>query len=418
MAIKSGQILHIGNDVTLIERLQTGGPGNLNIPKDKIYELGNYQSVATIRDTPDLSYSLESLDTSCALESFLTGTALASTSFDLSTCQPVDLATPFKPGKNAPLPFTITKAVGIPFLYAESISYKFGLKDNAAQTVSLKGDSIFYCPGPVYVETSLLGVAAGGTLATTHVAGIYSDASGDRRVLSVEVGSTRLTYGSDYTVSSALATGYEVATVTFTAAVTAPTPIRIMYFSSVPQVKDQTIHSLATVKPAAVRGRDIDVYVGGYDPTSAVTWGASQANKWGDVQSVTCDWKVTLDKDNEFGNYFMTGQDFDVPTVDGSINLKPRYVDTLFARIREMTGETATDRALGPNTAVPLVVDIVIKNAAIPFDAADPAANTLKRLHIPDARFTVPGFSGRVQQKLTVDVPFESDAGTLIVYPV
>jgi hypothetical protein len=40
----------------------------------------------------------------------------------------------------------------------------------------------------------------------------------------------------------------------------------------------------------------------------------------------------------------------------------------------------------------------------------------LKTLHVPDARFTVPGYSGRVQQKLTVTFNFESDLGSLLVY--
>ena len=50
MALKAGSLLTTGNDSVLIERLQTGGPGTLNIPTEKIYELGNYESVATIRD--------------------------------------------------------------------------------------------------------------------------------------------------------------------------------------------------------------------------------------------------------------------------------------------------------------------------------------------------------------------------------
>jgi hypothetical protein len=47
MAIKGGQIIHAGNGVAVIDRIQTAGPGQLNIPTEKIYELGNYKSVAT-----------------------------------------------------------------------------------------------------------------------------------------------------------------------------------------------------------------------------------------------------------------------------------------------------------------------------------------------------------------------------------
>ena len=54
MALRGGQILHVGNGVTVIDRLQVAGSGDLNIPTEKIYELGNYESVATIRDGPDI----------------------------------------------------------------------------------------------------------------------------------------------------------------------------------------------------------------------------------------------------------------------------------------------------------------------------------------------------------------------------
>ena len=35
------------------------GPNTLNIPPEKIYELGNWNSVATIKDIPEISFNLE-----------------------------------------------------------------------------------------------------------------------------------------------------------------------------------------------------------------------------------------------------------------------------------------------------------------------------------------------------------------------
>ena len=58
---------------TLVDRAQTAGPGTINIPTEKFYELGDYQSAATVRDIPDLSFSLESLDVSAELECMLPG---------------------------------------------------------------------------------------------------------------------------------------------------------------------------------------------------------------------------------------------------------------------------------------------------------------------------------------------------------
>ncbi len=405
MAVKSGQILHVANDVTLIERLQTAGPGNLNIPKDRIFELGNYQSVGTIRDIPDLTFSMESLDVSVALEAVLTSTPLNSGSFDLSTCRALDMATPVKPGKDAANPFQVVKAVALPFLYPEQISYRFGLRDNAQQTVQLRGDSIYYCPGPVYVQSTVAGIAAGGTLVTANPAGVYTETGVARRILSVEAGNVRLSLGVDYTVSTPGTTAFETATVTFVNAVPAGTQVRVVYFSNTNKQYPQSVHTLPSVKPAAIRGRDIDVYFGGYDPLDIP---GSQLHKWSTVQSANVDWRVTLDADEEFGSYYRTSSDFEVPDVSGSVTIKPRSVDDLFDKLRKATGVSTVTEAVGPALAPPGPLDIVLKN---PTDGS-----TLKRLHIPDARLTIPGYSPRVQQKLTVDMPFDSDGGTLIVY--
>ena len=48
MALSGGQIITQAGKYVL-DRIQTGGPGDLNIPEEKIYELGNYESIATIR---------------------------------------------------------------------------------------------------------------------------------------------------------------------------------------------------------------------------------------------------------------------------------------------------------------------------------------------------------------------------------
>ena len=40
----------------------------------------------------------------------------------------------------------------------------------------------------------------------------------------------------------------------------------------------------------------------------------------------------------------------------------------------------------------------------------------LKTLYSPDARFTLPAFSGRVNQKQTLSFPWDSDSGVLIAY--
>lgn len=405
MAIKGGQIIHAGNGNTVIDRVQTGGPGQVNIPTEKINELGNYKSVATVRDTPDLTFSLESFDVSTEVEELLTGGEDPATGIDLAKAVPVDFASQFKAGLTAADPFAVVSSVALPFLYLEQMSYRFGLRDNATQSAQLRGDTIFYNPGPTFVEETAGTASANQTVVTAHPAFASSEADG-RRVLAVTAGSKRLTLGADYTEAvGAVSGGAGIVTLTIVDPVPVTENIRLIYSSPDAVQYLQTAHEDVTVKPAAIKGRDIDIYVGGYDPLDIP---GSQANKLGSVQSVNVDWRVTIDKDEEFGNYYAVGLDFDVPTVNGSLDVKPRDSGDFMALLRKVTGVTDATAVIGTSSSVPLALDVVVKN---PDDGT-----TLKRLHVPDARFTVPGYQGRVQQKMTVSLPFESDEGSLLVF--
>ncbi len=108
IAIKGVDLIHVGNRI-LIDRAQTAGPGQVNIPTEKIYELGNFKSIGQIRDTPDLSFTLESFDVSPESEALVTGSQTdadvdglaAGTMFDLAAARPIDVASQFKAGRQA-----------------------------------------------------------------------------------------------------------------------------------------------------------------------------------------------------------------------------------------------------------------------------------------------------------------------------
>lgn len=532
MAIKAGQIIHVGNSNGLvIDRIQTGGPGNLNIPTEKIYELGNYESVATIRDVPDLTFTLDSLDVSTEIEALYLGgrhpsegavmqglcapvaavatvtdldtvtiqstgmpdlgwedtlvgrsaiiysgsksvtgtvattspaatlvnttvdfgagvpnlvttfgagatvnvrfssTTSTSNKLDLSNCSPLDVGSQWKPGKTSVNKFQSVKSVALPFLYVESMSYRFGLRDNATQSSSLRGDSIFYNPGPVVIE-EYYATGATMTQALSKPSYRYTGDGTPRYALAVTVLPLsgipkRLTLGSDYTESATGGGPAYTATVNVTKGIANGDTVRFIYATPAtataapPFLYPQTVHETATLKPAAVRGKDIQVYVGaaGFNPTTAGYETTHAAYRWTDVQSVNIDWRITLEKDEEFGNYYAVGQDFDVPSVNGTINIKPRDPDELFRKISQAaTGATtAATEILGPNSTVLLPIDIVIKNGNLQ-NASTGTSPVWKWLQIPDARLTMPGYSGRVQTKLTMDVPLESDGGVLRVW--
>lgn len=120
MAIKAGQILHVANHF-VVDRIQTGGPGNLNIPQTRVFELGNYQTVGIVRDTPELSFPLDCLDVGTEVEAILTGSSTptsdaAQTEYDLAAAVPMDILSPWK---SPYLGFDAVRGVIVPALTLE-----------------------------------------------------------------------------------------------------------------------------------------------------------------------------------------------------------------------------------------------------------------------------------------------------------
>lgn len=395
MAIKSGELLHVGNTV-LLDRIQTGGPAAPNIPTEKIKELGNYKGVATIRDIPDLSFSLESLDVSAELEALLVnanfGTDAAGTEYDLSKVLPIDVAGQFKAGATAASPNNVVVSAAVPFLLLESLSYRFGLRDNATQSATLRTDTIFWAEGSVYIVT------AAGTGSNNQLVPFGQTAlpyngdtiAGTRYALSVTLveSSRRLVPGVDYTET---ATGVTILVGT-------TNTIRVVIQSATPAVYPAASHAAASAtRPAAVKGRDIEIRVGGNTVT----------DRWSSVQSVTIDWRGTVERDEELGSSQIIDQSFDIPEVSGSVELKPRDGAELMRRIRQVAN-VPSGQVVGPHTSTPLSLDVLIHS---PDDGS-----VVKTLHVPDARFVIPGYSGQVDQSQTVTLNFDSDTGDLRAY--
>lgn len=502
MAIKAGQILHVANQF-VVDRIQTGGPGDLNIPQEKVYELGNYQSVGIVRDVPDLSFNLECLDVDTEVEALLTGSTnpyadAASTKYELVKNVPLDIISPWKTPYGD---FTAVNGVAMPALALESASYRYGLQENAGETFTLNGDSIYYIPGTPWQD---IATGDGATVAYTFENGpalLYREGGKDSYALSVSVNGVRLTQIPRADLAAATAAGDTTAYadsatagdgIEFAVAPANGAKISIVYGSAVDAEYPQTgttpfgtgtanlTHQSVAVKPAAIRGKDIDVYfstavpvgggvtnkaltsnvatvttasahnlqvgdtvsISGVDETfdgsytvasvptaTTFTYARTAADvastadtgvvgkpvevRWPDVQAVTLEWRVTLEEEYEFGNARAISREAsDVPTVTGSVELRPRSVDAFFARLRQLTG-TAADQIIGPNSSVAGALRVELRNPESGGAAAVAAGTVLKTHYVPDARFTIPGYSGQVQQKLSVTVNFESDGGVL-----
>lgn len=439
MAIKAGSLIHIANQV-LVHRAQTAGPGTVTINRNKIYELGNYLSVGTDDDLPDLSFSLESFDTTAEIEALLTGqippttggvaTAYAAlaegTAFKLNKAVPQDVASVFKPGQQAANAFDVIGSVAMPYLTLESFSYNFGLADSASQTATLRGDTLLYTPGSTYIEV----FTDPTNITLAHPAFPYNGdtVAGTRYALTVTTSKgERLSYGPDYTetVGTPNTAGTASVSVTLDRAqldkLGAGDWVRVIYASNDPvAVYPQPSHAKTrdtdtthpAPRPAAIRGRNIEFFV--LDPETGNKFEIS--NRWNSVQSVTVDYRVSLERDEEFGNSSIVAQDFDVPDVTGTVEIKPRDYGDLYNRVAQIAG-VEPGEVVGPLTTKPLAVDIVLHDPNItPTEKKAGKSDILKTIRIPDARFSFPGFQGRVQQKMTVSMDYTSDTGDLTIF--
>ena len=507
MAIKAGQILHVANQF-VVDRIQTGGPGDLNIPQDRVFELGNYQSVGIVRGVPDLSFNLECLDVDTEMEALLTGSSdpyadAQSHKYELLLNKHIDITSPWKTPYGD---FEAVQGVVIPNLALSAASYRYGLTDNAGETFTLNGDSIYYTPGTPWQD-----IATGDNSTVEYLfdhgpALAYNESGSTFYALCVSVDGQRYTQIARADLADAAATGettnYAVASgggtlgIEFAVAPGTGAKVSICYASSVDtatftQTGDDPygagtthlVHQSVAVKPAAIRGKDIDVYfstavkVGGAvtnkaltsnvatlttssahglivgdtvtvaiadtvfngtftvtvvgssttfsyalvhaNVTSASTTGSASKPievRWPDVQSATIDWSQTLESDYEFGNARAVSRDAtDIPNVTGSVELRPRSVEAFYNRLQQLTGVDA-GTVIGPLSAVQGALRIEIRNPDSGGTSAVAVGTVLKTHYVPDARFTIPGYSGQVQQKLNVTVNFTSDSGTLETY--
>ena len=376
-------------------------PGNINIPEEKVNELGNFESVCTIRDIPDLSFDMESLSVSTEVESLLTnkdpGVAVAMTEFDLQNAVPIDVISPFKSGINA---FDIVNGVIVPHLTLERASYRFGLRQNATQQFTLRGDSIYYIPGSPYKEVITNTGTGPYSFATTPTI-LYNEGTDAIYAYNITLKdsttnvSKRLFLTEDFTTTGTPATAFDL----IEDLSTTYDEIHVTYGSTTAATYNQTVHSGAT-QPCAIRGKDIDVYVSDGAATPVLV-------RWDGVQSFEVTWSVTLENDEEFGNTHFVGSDFDVPEVTGSIGIKSEDATNLFEKIRNAAGVTAGE-TIGAIESVTLELEVRL---------SDPDTGAVvKTFYVPDARFTVPSLSGRVESKLEATFNFSSDGGTLLIY--
>lgn len=400
MSVKAGRIRLLGG-ATLIDRVQTEGVGQINIPEERVYEVGNPLSVGKTQDTPDLTFNLETLDPTSEIEAILTHadpTAIvAGQEFDLNDAQPVDWISPWQGGGSS------TSSIGgiiVPYTTLENATYRAGVRQSMQKTFTMRGDSIYVAGKTPYWE-QFAAAGAGPYSFANGVAVATEELGVDVFALCVTIFHTDSTYERlyhtiDYTDDSA---GFQL-TATGTDKLQVGDVMEVTYFTSTPRSLLQVDHPTASQKPAAVRHQTVDVYVSDGAATPILL-------RWGGLQNFEANRRVTLDRDEELGSAHVVSTDYDIPDVSGTITMRPSTLEYFLARCAQMTG-VDDDKVINVLSRLPLELEVHI---------GDPTTgDRIQTWYSPDARFTVPGIQPRANQKIEVSIPWSSDTGVWLVY--
>ena len=412
MAIRGGQILHLGGSATIIDRLQSAG-ADVNIGTDTIREVGNYLNVDKVSQDPDITFSMETFDVSTEAEALLSGRLddanadADGTEYLFSEFKALNIISPWK-DEAAGSAGTVDGGVILPGYEATRASYRFGVEDNAGVTFEVSGSDQYLAR---FVPQNEILAYGGGSpsaqisaSAVLHRVGGYD--SGEQKYILgvVKNGQTQID-GTDYTITPSAGAGAEKAVVTFADAPSASDKVEVAYFASAVTASfPQTIHPTTTVKPGAVRGRDIKAYfqlpASGYEASGRV--------RLPGVQSVTVDAQKQTTLEREMGTLLPIGRTTESVDVTGDMGVHPAGQAAFFKLMRQITGVDALE-VVGVLNDFPIGLEIEILN---PKDRSV----TLKTLYVNDAKFQVPGTPARAGAVVDFTINWESKDGELYIY--
>lgn len=414
MSIRAGSIIHVGGN-NVIDRIQSAGLGDVRVPTEVIREVGNREVVDKIQTEADFTFTLESFDTSTELEAWLTGkrgTSLTGsangpgaadadgTSYDWLDCKFVNITSPWKDPDTGSAG-TVEAGHIVPGYYPTRIRYRFGVTDSATQEVELAGGSFYYA-AYAPVEEKFTGTGA-QTAFTTSESAVPHRIGGEagssfKSCFGVLVDGAVQVEGVDYTQSPSNSPSAAAATVTFTTAPANNAVVVICYFTTTTKSYPQTVHASTVVKPAAVRGRNICLYLGS----------GGTRTKLGGVQSFELEATVDSQPDREFCNEDIIGRTVNGTDCNGTVTLRAKDKDAFIAALSKVTGVSSTE-VFGFLNQHEVPLELVIQNPKNP-------AQTLKTLYVADAIFSVPGTPARVNQAIDFELRFESKNGTYKAY--
>jgi hypothetical protein len=206
------------------------------------------------------------------------------------------------------------------------------------------------------------------------------------------------TLGLDYTESGPQDATAVAVTITFATAPANDADIRVVYFTDDAEAWPDSVNAGTGVKPAAVRGRNICVYLGA---------GGSRV-KLGGVQAAELEATIDGELTREFCNTEPVGRTVNGTDTNGTVTARSKDAAAFIATLSKVTGvaETEVFGWLNQNQ-IPLTIQIQDPKAP---------ATILKTLAVEDAVFQIPGTPARVNSATDFEFRFESASGTYSAY--
>ncbi len=400
--IKGSQIYYFGNVENLpsflISRLQSATYGVDR--RSTIYrELGNSKTVGEVLDSPELSFDIESFDSSAAFEFLFAGVnysaAATGTSVTIQDLvKKVDVISPFKETETEGASgYPSVFGVAVPGITLEEITYSFTADGEATLRSSARGSELYYIPGKPVRETFVgNGIATSftATQATSATPPILTKFRGDDAYFYyVEVGGSRKYLADDYTENwngSSLV-------INFLTAPPSGTLINVIYGVQDTAYYLQTIHPDTTTIPEALKHGYVSIYLNNTFLPNLTSFELTA--------------RGTVDYKRELGVlYPLTTKE--IPEVTGTLRFRPRDRAGFYAMLKRILNITA-DRTIHVEEVAPnLPIEIRLTN---PY-----TGNIIKTLYSEAIRLNVPGFEARPPDDLEPEISFSCPTSDLAIY--
>jgi hypothetical protein len=459
MSIPAGSIITVAG-LNVVDRLQDAGLQDPKVPTETIREVGNNLVVGKVLTEADFSFNMTSWDTNCDMMALLTGktgTMVESegpshadaegTQYKWENVGYVNIASPWKTDTGTE-GGDIGSGVIVPSYFPTALSYKFGVKANAEQAVTLRGGAYFmnYRGYPieeiaegngatVTFETkepaNVLRIGGHGSTEYQHIFGVtvngevmlkgvdYVEEGGANPEAVPAAWVEATVYALDATVSEGgkdyislkagneknkpstspldwepVLSGMTKVKIKFATAPPNGSVVRFMYFSPVHHTLPQAVHETTLVSPAAVRGRDIDILIG--NPGESVQLHG--------VQDIALNATYSGEILREMGTYDPIGFATTGTDANGTISLEPQNQEKLYTALSELLG-VGISEVMGYINEFPVPLTLVINNPR-------ERGKVLKSIFIEDAIFQAPGTSAKANTTVQSSITWESLEGS------